>query len=272
MPSFWKNLGNSAAHAGKTTLNGAIQATRGALVETGRAAIHAIAPDEYEYYLCSLELLDGSGERQGFISFVVMPDQIVESHTPIQTMTKTHSGIVTTFNPSFSPIDITISGTFGKKFRLVTGLADPMKRKGGGLNLSFGKLATTTVGAKSGYGLMKILEHILIKSEKIDESTGKPYFVIFNNYAFNTHYVVNIVNYNFQQSYDQNMIWHYNVVMKAVAEKPKGLGMSMSHFLGSVAANSMANGMTKLIAGMAGNAMSSISNGLDKIGLNKLGI
>lgn len=270
MPSFWKNLGNSAAHFGKTTLNGAIQSTRGALVETGRAAIHAIAPDEYEYYLCSLELLNGFGERKGFISFVVMPDQIVESHSPIQTMTKTHSGIVTTFNPSFSPIDISISGTFGKKFRLVTGLADPMKKKGGGLNLSFGKLATATVGAKSGYGLIKVLEHILIMSEKTNR--GRPYYVIFNNYAFNTKYVVNIVNYSFQQSYDQNMIWHYNIAMKAVAYKPKKLGMSMSHFLGSVAVNSMANGMTKLIAGMAGNAMSSISNGIDKIGLNKLGV
>lgn len=271
MPSFWKNLGNSAAHAGKTTLNGAIQATRGALVETGRAAIHAIAPDEYEYYLCSLELLNGSGERKGFISFVVMPDQIVESHTPIQSMVKTHSGIVTTFNPSFSPINISISGTFGKKFRLITGLADPMKTKGGGINLSFGKLATATVGAKSGYGLIKVLEHILKMSEKVDEQ-GKPYFVIFNNYAFNTHYVVNIMNYGFQQSSDQNMIWYYNISMQAVAYKPKGLGMSVFHFLGSVAANSMANGMTKLIASMAGNAMSSISNGIDKIGLNKLGI
>lgn len=271
MPSFWKNLGNSVVNVGKTTLNGAIQSTRGALIETGRAAIHAIAPDEYEYYLCSLELLDFSGERKGFISFVVMPNQIIENHNPIQTITKTHSGIVTTFNPSFSPIDISISGTFGKKFRLITGLSDPVNSKAGGLNLSFGKFATATVGAKSGYGLTKVLEHILQQSEKVDEN-GKPYFVIFNNYAFNTHYIVNIMNYGFQQSYDQNMIWNYNISMRAVAYKPKELGMSMSHFLGSVAANSMANGMTKLIASMAGSAMSSISNGIDKIGLNKLGV
>lgn len=263
--SFWNKLGDTAANVGKTTLNGAIQSSRTALVEIGRAAIHAIAPDEYEYYLCSLELLNSNGERKGFISFVVMPDQIVENHTPIQTITKTHSGIVTTFNPSFSPIDISISGTFGKKFRIVTGLADPKKKMGGGLNLSFGKIPTLTVGAKSGYGLIKVLEHILIMSEKTEEGTGKPYFVIFNNYAFNTHYVVNIINYSFQQSYDQNMIWHYNINMKAVAEKPKGLGISMGAFLGQVAANSVANGVTKLITSMVGNTISNMSHEIDKL-------
>lgn len=236
---------------GQTTLNGAVQTARSTLVELGRSAVHAIIPDEYEYYLCSLELLNGSGERKGFISFVVMPDQIVESHTPIQTIVKTHSGIVTTFNPSFSPIDISISGTFGKKFRLVTGVSDPYKtRGGGGLDLSLGSVLPN-IGIKSGYGLIKVLEHILKMSEKVDNQ-GKPYFVIFNNYAFNTHYVVNIINYGFQQSYEQNMIWHYNIAMKAVADKPRELGMGVAHFLGSVAANSMANGMTKLITNMIG--------------------
>lgn len=264
------SLGNFATNLGKNTLNGAIQSTRSTLIKTGRAAIHAMAPDEYEYYLCSLELLNGEGVRKGFISFVVMPDQIVETHTPIQTMVKTHSGIVTTFNPSFSPIDIQISGTFGKKFRLVTGLSDPTKKRNG-LNLTFGKVASATVGAKSGYGLIKILEHILKTSEKLDDN-DKPYFVIFNNYAFNTHYIVNIMNYSFQQSYDQNMIWHYSISMKAVALKPKELGMSTASFLASVAANTMANGMTKLISGITGDTMSYVSNGLDSLGLNVIGI
>lgn len=235
----------------KNTLNGAVQSTRSAIVETGRAAIHAIAPDEYEYYLCSLELLNSVGNRDGFISFVVMPDQIVENHTPIQTITKTHKGIVTTFNPSFSPIDISISGTFGKKIRLVTGLIDPPINKKSGIHLNFGKIANVSVGAKTGYGLIKVLEHILKKSEQLDDNE-KPYTVVFNNYAFNTKYVVNIMNYSFQQSYDQNMIWQYNINMKAVALKPDNLGQNAWDFLYSVSANSMANGMTKLITDMIG--------------------
>ena len=264
------NLGNFYTNLGKNTLTGALQSTRSTLIEKGRAAIHAMAPDEYEYYLCSLELLNSEGMRKGFISFVVMPDQIVETHTPIQTMTKTHSGIVTTFNPSFSPIDIQISGTFGKKFRLVTGLSDPTKKENG-LNLTFGKVASATVGVKSGYGLIKILEHILKTSEKLDVN-DKPYFVVFNNYAFNTHYIVNIMNYTFQQSYDQNMIWHYSISMKAVALKPKELGISTANFLNSVSANTISNGITKLISDIAGDTMSSVSNGINSLGLNVIGI
>jgi hypothetical protein len=249
---------------GKTAVNQAISATRSTIVETGKAALHAMAPNDYEYYLCSLELYDSSLQKVGFLSFVVMPNQIIENHTPIQTITKTHGGIVTTFNQSFNPIDINISGTFGKKFRLVNGLQDP-------IDLSVGKINKSKVGTKSGYGLIKVLEHILKESNKTD-ALGKPTILIFNNYAFNTHYVVEVTGYTFQQSYEQNMMWNYQINMRAVGYKPTKLATSTADFLKQVASNSISNGLNTMINKMAGTAYGAISNGLDDIGLSKLGI
>lgn len=237
---------------GKKGANELTRTVIDSVLEVGKSALHVLIPDDYEYYLCSLELYDSNFKKEGFLSFVVMPDQIMENHTPIQTMTKTHGGIVTTFNPTFAPIDISFSGTFGKKFRMVTNVVqDPTKKKGGNLlNLNLGKLGNVGIGVKSGYGLTKVLEHILRMANKTD-GNNKPYFLIFNNYAFNTSYVVNVVNFQFTQSYEQNMIWHYNVTLKAVGRKPKKLNKKWN-LLGQVASNSISNGLTKTITGMIG--------------------
>lgn len=273
MSRFLKNIGKGAANIGKSTLNGAISATRGALMETGRAALHATAPDDYEYYLCSFELFNSSMEKVGFISFVVMPNQIVESYSPIQVITKTHGSVITIFNPSFNPFDISLSGTFGKKFRIVKGLKDPgeVDKKTAGnlaLNLLVGKMSNisgTALGAKSGYGLTKVLQHILAASHGVDE-LGKPYILVFNNYAFNSHFVVNVVNYQFQQSYEQNMLWNYNINLKAVGYKPIAISSTMSDFLSYVAANSISNGVNNLINKMTGQLSSMTSQAVNDVG------
>lgn len=269
--SFIKDVGKGAANIGKSTVNGALSAARGALVETGRAGLHATAPDDYEYYLCSFELFNSSLEKVGFISFVVMPNQIAENYTPIQTITKTHGGIVTVFNPSFNPFDISLSGTFGKKFRIVTDLKDPdpankKKKTNMLLNLVMGNISNVTgglMGAKSGYGLTKVLQHILQESNRLDENE-KPYILVFNNYAFNTHYVVNVMNFSFQQSYDQNMIWNYSIQLKAVGLKPSAIDNGMAGFLKYVAKSAISNGINNLVNKMTSQVTSGISQGMSK--------
>ena len=59
----------------------------------GRAALHAMAPDNFEYYMCSLELLDSSKSTKGFMTFAVMPNNILENKTEIATINKTNRGI-----------------------------------------------------------------------------------------------------------------------------------------------------------------------------------
>lgn len=223
------------------------------LIQYKRGDLHAIAPDDYENYLCSFELFDSDRNRKGFLSFVVMPEQISESVSPIQTITKTNGGIVTTINPSFSPIDINLSGTFGRKFRIVSNLKDPAKDLTGFFNMNFGKFLNMSIGSKSGYGLTKVLQHILQYSNAVGKDTQKPYFLCFNNYALNTHYIVDVVNYSFQQSQNTNMMWYYNISLRAVGYRPKSINGIDDSFLNSVASNAISNGLTNLITGMSRN-------------------
>lgn len=230
----------------------------------GRAALHVIMPDNVEHYLCTLELLNVEGEQQGFLSFSVMPENITESHTPIQTMTKTHSGIVTVFSDTFAPVDINISGQFGRKFRIVAKCKDPIdinKKAFFGLNLGkvgnavTGFLKDNGVAVKTGYGLTKVLEHMLQYSNKTDE-WGRPYFLVFRNYAFNTAYVVNVMGYTFTQNVATNMLWQYQMNLQAVADAKEfnltKQAKNTFQFLTTVGANSIANGLTKITTKMIG--------------------
>ena len=239
--SLLRHIGN----IGGRLLNGTTEQLMNAIVTVGKSAVHTIIPDEYEYYLCSLELYDSMRTKVGYISFVVMPDQISENHSPIQNIIKTQGGIVTVINPTFAPIDISIAGTFGRKWRLVSNYKDPTKNKSGFMSLNFGKMLNMSLEVKSGYGLTKVLEKILNESIGLD-SLGKPYTLVFNNYAFNTSYVVNVINFNFSQSIEQNMMWTYAVSLRAVGYKPIYTKETAGGFLGKVASNSIAEGLTML--------------------------
>lgn len=223
-------------------------------LNVGKAAIHAAMPDDFEYYLCSLELVNHKDERKGFLSFSVMPEQISESYTPIQTMIKTHNAVVTLFNDSFAPVDINIAGTFGRKIRLLLNYKDPWIQTGGKqfLALNFGKVEGVEVGVKTGYGMTKVLQHILNASSKTEAESGKPYYLKFYNYALNTAYLVNVVNYTVNQSMGSNMIWNYQMTLRAVAPLSSfsNIGNKMKNILPEVAANSVANGVTNIVNGM----------------------
>ena len=232
-----------------------IQSLKSTLVEVGRSAIHATLPDDFEYYLCSLELVNHLDERVGFLSFTVMPEQINESYAPIQTMIKTHSGVVTVYNDSFAPVDINISGTFGRKIRLLLNYKDPYIETGGRkfATLNFGKLTGVETGVKSGYGMTKILQHILENSAKSDEF-GRPHYLKFYNYALNTAYICDVVNFSLNQNVGSNMMWNYNISLRATAKlsNVSSVKNRLKQVLPQVASNSIANGVTKIANGMIG--------------------
>lgn len=226
-------------------------------MSVGKAALHAVMPDDIEYYLCSLELVNCKDERVGFLSFSVMPEQINENHTPIQTMVKTNNAVVTNFNSSFAPIDISISGTFGRKFRLLLDYKDPkdVLTPGGAsmqsISLDFGTIAGVSSGVKSGYGMTKILEHILRGANNVDVN-GKPYYLKFCNYSLNTAYIVDVVNFSFSQSMANNCMWNYSFTLRAVADlrKYNSSKNKLKELLPQVASNSIASGLTNIVNGM----------------------
>ncbi len=225
----------------------------------GESALHMLAPDNYEYYQCSLELLDVEKNQVGFISFVVMPNNISESRPTLQTQTKTNSGIVTTFNDSFAPVNITLQGTFGRRFRIVTGIVDPSPKQWNGwgnfFNGNMGKaLFGFETAYKSGYGLTKVLKYILEKSTELD-SRGRPYILLYNNYAFNTSYVVDVVNSSFNQSIENNRLWFYEISLKAVApgSAVQTSGKKNAKLLKTVASNAIAQGLSNIVGDVKRN-------------------
>lgn len=245
--NFLNNVGSNSA---KALIDG--------IVSVGKAAIHCIMPDDIEYYLCSLELVDYKDNRIGFLSFTVMPEQIVESYTPIQTMIKTQRANVTTFNDSFQPVDISIAGTFGRKFRLLLNYKDPYKSdalntfgKSKIISLNFGEILGAEVGVKSGYGMTKILEHIL-RAANMTDYNGKPFYLKFCNYSLNTAYICDVVNFNLNQSMANNCMWNYSFTLRAVSDIRgyKKLKNKLKELLPQVAANSIASGVTNIASGM----------------------
>lgn len=224
-----------------------------AALSVGKAALSAVMPDDVEYYLCSLELYNQDKKRIGFLSFVVMPDQMEETHSPIQTIVKTHRGIATVLNDSFAPVDISFSGTFGRRWRLLSSFKDPKLELDtkGFLNLSLGSVAGIGINLKSGYGITKVMEHILQRSYKTQG--GKPFYLIFNNYALNTSYVCDVVNYTVYQDVNTNVMWNYSVHLRAVAENSSFFKKSNRlKDLKDVASMQIANGLTNVVSNMIG--------------------
>lgn len=267
------------------TLNSVTTNVRGSLASVGRAALHTMAPDNIEYYLCSLELLDSVGTTKGFLSFNIMPNSIMESKTQIASITKTNAGIVTMFNSTFQPRQISIQGTFGRKLRVITGALEVANKSGAQYKNTKGEnlrssLASGDTGFylpypmspsydkllfKTGYGLTKMLQSICNASWSLDEN-NKPYILIFTNYALNTSYVVEVLQDSYSQSVDNNMLWYYSLELKAVA--PSSIIKSSNHdettkLLSSVAANAISKGLTNVISDVVKYSSQGLSSSID---------
>lgn len=211
MANIINNLGN--------TVNQVAQSVNTLYTTLGKAALHSLYPDDFEYYLCSLELLDSTNTTKGFLIFPVMPNSITESQTPIKSITKTNRGLTTLFNDSFNPIDISIQGSFGRKIRIMSGLkqvANPGTIPFFQLNTGNANIDKNSIAVKTGYGVMKTLQYMIKTADQIDDKK-KPYVLVFNNYSLNSHYVVEVVQSAFTQSVENNMIWFYSLEFKAVA-------------------------------------------------------
>lgn len=233
------------------------------VTDFGRAALHTAAPNDFEYYMCSLELIDSAGTTKGFMTFAVMPNNISESKTQIASITKTNRGITTVFNDSFVPRDISIQGSFGRKIRLLAGVKEaenvgsiPFFGGNMGVNPDKGGMLV-----KTGYGLIKMLSKMVKESYKLDEQ-GNPCIMIFNNYALNTHYAVEILQDSYNQGVENNMIWYYSLEMKAVApaKAVKRIDGSQrnAEFLTNVAAGAVVRGISNILTDVKRTAESYI--------------
>lgn len=198
----------------------------------GRSLLATQYPDDFEYYMCSLELVNSSGNTIDFFTFPVMPDNINKNEPKRNSVKNTLGGLVVLTSPTAVAQTISIQGNFGRMFKiLLNGNAPALqgiafsisagKRKLfqiQGKNTSSLKGVSFDVGVKTGYGCIKILQSIIDKSNGLDEN-GKPFRLYFYNMALGESYLVTVPpgGVSFNQSLQKNMIWEYNLNLTIIA-------------------------------------------------------
>ena len=189
------------------------------LSDAARLALHTVIPEDYEYYMCGFELVDHNNITQLRFLFPVMPNQMVINEKKISNIIKTANGIVTLVNPSFVPKSISLAGTFGRKIRVQVAnnlMFDTISAKGNFVNSL--DSAIHNKPARTGYGYTKLLEKIYEQSTR-GSSGGIPYKLLFHNFAFGSVHFVEMESFQASQTMETNMMWTYNLQMKAVAPK-----------------------------------------------------
>lgn len=185
----------------------------------GREYVNSIYPNEIEYYAAALELIDGDGYTEEFFSFPVMFKNYREIRPTNTSIEKTMSGVVITSNPSFVPFDIHMTGNFGRKFKKITTDIPANQPQSTNVNTTPAVVVIPIFSTeyKTGYGCYKIMERILLKVQKQD-ANQRPYQLFFYNLALNSNYLVEPISVEPSQNRESsNMIWEYNVHLKAVA-------------------------------------------------------
>lgn len=203
------------------------------LARLGRSGLHAIFPNDVEYYLCALELVDSTGATIDFLAFPVIPN-ISQSNPQITNIRKTAGGIVSLSSMTFNSKNITLNGDFGRKFRILLGggtdisfSAINLSTKSGVYKLqdkgSVGKRSSFSIRKmifdpqlKSGYGAIKLLQAICEKSNGADE-LGNPLQLNFYNPTLGEEHIVKVVDLNLNQSKEKNMIWTFSLNLRAIA-------------------------------------------------------
>lgn len=241
------------------------------LTTVGSAGVHAEYPNDFEYYMVGLELVKYNGITIDMLIFPVLPKQIKRSEHTATNIKKTMGGVSVVKTSSFVPIDFSISGNFGRKFKVLVQSDAILDFQALRYSLATGTTQRDYVdqdiisgskfskpafnyAIKTGYGVTKVLEAIVNKSRgSID---NKPNRLIFYNLAYGESYLVEIIDFEVSQGLENNMIWNYSLNMKAIAP----LEMVEWTRERSVKSVLISSALQKGINGVANTAKSLINN------------
>jgi hypothetical protein len=222
----------------------------------GKAALNSLYPNDFELYVIALDLVNSDGKSEAYFIFPVMPFTMAESHKPIQSIKKTAGGITVLNTQTFAPTDTTIQGNFGRKFKFLLGnqlinfsaltLVPPVSQP------LFAQEFDPTI--KTGYGCIKVLEAIYLKSNTLD-SKGKPYALYFYNLASGNNYLVKITTFEKHQNQENNMIWHYNMGIKSLLPVEQVSSVSASSLTANLAANSIIQNGVNSVGNFLGSVL-----------------
>jgi len=203
---------------------------RSLISRVGKAAAHTLFPKDFEYYLLAFELVNSKGITVDYFAFPILPHQIDERHNELTNVKKTMGGVTTIRTATFVPRDITLSGDFGKKFKITLG---GRKIEFAGMSLSvqngvfnatadplgnlLDRVSQFSSFAKTGYGCIKVIEAMKEKSKGLD-AFDKPYSLYMYNPILGNDYQVEVMSFSHSQDREQNnMVPKYNLSLKAIA-------------------------------------------------------
>lgn len=193
------------------------------LENIGQTALNIKYPKEFELYVVALELINQQNVTEKYFVFPVMPSSFDESTTYINNVKKTLGGVVALSSTNFVPTDISLTGNFGRKFRVLLGtdykdfvssFVDNGKLTKESAKEGVYELFDERV--KTGYGCCKILEDLVNQKNHLSFANGMKRLV-FHNLAFGNSYIVKPQSIAFSQSQESNMIWNYRLNLKTIA-------------------------------------------------------
>lgn len=202
--------------------------TRSLISQIGKAGLNALYPQEFEYYFFAFELVNSRQETIDFFAFPILPSQIVESQPEVTTVRKTMGGVDVHKNPTFVPRKISLSGDFGRKFKILVN-TNQIEFAGLRFSVNNGVFKIRKPGdlldavpvfasfAKTGYGCIRVIEAMKEKSKSLDQF-NQPHSLYCYNPILGNNYQVEFINFTHMQDKQQyNLIPRYNIEMTAVA-------------------------------------------------------
>jgi hypothetical protein len=203
-------------------------------VTEGRVALHAKNPNDFEYYAMSLELVDSQFNTLKIMHFPVMPTAIAISRTSPLNIKKTGHAYFTQYTDAFQAYNLSIQGTFGRKFRLLIHKEESDKR-----------LKDYDLNVKTGYGTTKLLEDMILQSQEVAESNTKGStnhkFLILYNLTFNQQFIIEVMNFQFNQSMENNTMWNYSLDIRALGDVRQLQGFDSEKSLKNLLTNAKLN-------------------------------
>lgn len=193
------------------------------LEQIGQSALNARYPKEFELYVCALELVDEQGKTLRYFIFPVMPSNLEENQPKLTNIKKTAAGVTILSTTTFVPVDVNISGNFGRKFKVLLGtdyveFLQSFSTQNGSVtadSLANGIVELFDSRVKTGYGCLKILEDIVNEADVVDENGARR--LIFYNLAFGNSYVVKPMSFKIMMAQETNMIHGYSLALKGIA-------------------------------------------------------
>ena len=180
----------------------------------GRKVLNALYPNDIETYVFAYELVNSDGETEEYFIFPVNPGSISEPNNPIQSIKKTAGGVTILNTTTFTPTTISIQGNFGSKFKFLLG-KELVNFSSINFKPSLNQKTAFSPIFKTGYGCLKELERIILKSNTLDKKS-QPYALFWYNLALGNNYLVKVTEFNPHQTQEMNMIWGYNITMKSL--------------------------------------------------------